>query len=878
MDDPLELIRNFIWPQAGRIVMYTYLAKLGFWSAMSMLILMSAAANAQNQYFGEFDGNWDDPFAWEGGIVPGVGESAFLVRPYFGIVPAIQPVLVNYQSATDPQLGALVIESSNWLIQSENPGFDSLTSFFEVVGGYNGPLTGLVEQVDNPAHRTSHIQSGGTNTVQSLLTIGGITGSGGRYQLSGGVLGTGGTILADSGLGEFEQTGGTHSTGAFAIGLGIGSTGSLNFEGGELDVAGSFTVGATGSGSVYHTGDATATIGGSLVLGENPGGNGEYEFDATSTMNVLGDLQVRRGEFRHLGGRIETGGDLVVETGGLYQMTTSSAFQNITGRLDVSGQFDLQRGRLDVGRELNIHAGTFDQSAGDVLANQNLRIGDTDGETANYYLRTAEAVLQVNENVYIGTNGGTGSFTHEDGLHQIGDALVLGYEATFEPLPIVLGGIGIGNYTISGEESIERGLRAARLHIGDSGMEPAAGETVSTFDQNGGDVRFDGEIVIGKGIYNLRDGTLRCNKLPEDDQLRLLYYGENALIVGGKVSGNDTTGDGFAFGLFFQTGGQNLVNGDLTIGAHDDAGGVYELSGGTLDIAGDLTTKSIGAASGSYIQLGAIAEVSGDVTNNGDFLLSRFGTMNVAGSFTNNGEATIRTGSTLTTSGDTFMNFGSLNVEGAGTNTINGPVENYSDVNIVETNVNFNGIFTNQGALVSTDSESIFDKLIVGQNGYLQGGDLDRFVIRSDFDNASQQDEVWDTRHSTLEFNGEVAHLFGLAGDDQGANFGGFEDNFAWGELSLAIGQTLTLLDGNSDLGAALYLGLLTLHDLDQLNSIFSDFNIYYDARLSGNQYLGGQTFALSGAGRLIPVAIPEPGSLLLIFLASAACLVCRKR
>ena len=183
-----------------------------------------------------------------------------------------------------------------------------------------------------------------------------------------------------------------------------------------------------------------------------------------------------------------------------------------------------------------------------------------------------------------------------------------------------------------------------------------------------------------------------------------------------------------------------------------------ELSGGTLDIAGDLTTKSIGAASGSYIQLGVIAEVSGDVTNNGDFLLSRFGTMNVAGSFTNNGEATIRTGSTLTTSGDTFMNFGSLNVEGAGTNTINGPVENYSDVNIVETNVNFNGIFTNQGALVSTDSESIFDKLIVGHNGYLQGGDLDRFVIRSDFDNASQQDEKFGIRTTRRWNSTERSH------------------------------------------------------------------------------------------------------------------------
>ena len=48
--------------------------------------------------------------------------------------------------------------------------------------------------------------------------------------------------------------------------------------------------------------------------------------------------------------------------------------------------------------------------------------------------------------------------------------------------------------------------------------------------------------------------------------------------------------------------------------------------------------------------------------------------------------------------------------------------------------------------------------------------------------------------------------------------------------------------------------------------------NIYYQPAFSGNGYLGGQTYALSGGGRLAPV--PEPGSAWLL----AGALLLRRR
>ncbi len=154
---------------------------------ITFFCLLTFPVAAQDRYFGDLDGFWDEAFSWEGGVVPSAGENAFLVRPYFGFVPAIQPLLVDFRSATDPELGTLVIESSNWLIQNELPGLDQLTSFREIIGGYDGELLGTVESVDNPSHRSSHIQNGGTNRVV-FLTIGGVPGSGGRYLLGGGFL------------------------------------------------------------------------------------------------------------------------------------------------------------------------------------------------------------------------------------------------------------------------------------------------------------------------------------------------------------------------------------------------------------------------------------------------------------------------------------------------------------------------------------------------------------------------------------------------------------------------------------------------------------------------------------------------------------------
>ncbi len=119
-----------------------------------------------------------------------------------------------------------------------------------------------------------------------------------------------------------------------------------------------------------------------------------------------------------------------------------------------------------------------------------------------------------------------------------------------------------------------------------------------------------------------------------------------------------------------------------------------------------------------------------------------------------------------------------------------------------------------------------------------------------------------------------MSHNFYLAGLDLGATANGFLDNFAWGSFSLAAGDSLYLFDGNLDTpGAALYLGLITPMNFD---FIFSDFNIYYNAMLPGNEWLAGGRYDLkNGEGWLIPFIggieppgpepVPEPSTMILL-------------
>src|SRR5262249_55672097 len=154
---------------------------------------------------------------------------------------------------------------------------------------------------------------------------------------------------------------------------------------------------------------------------------------------------------------------------------------------------------------------------------------------------------------------------------------------------------------------------------------------------------------------------------------------------------------------------------------------------------------------------------------------------------------------------------------------------------------------TNNGALISDPATTKFKNLTIGTTGFLKGGAGDVFSVSGDLVNHSTQNTLWHTEKATLAFTGSGSHAFDFVATDFGRQRSGYIDNFTLGDLSLAAGEVIDVANGGGAKPTALYVGLfdLTGHDLGELANIHSDFNIYYDAALAGNAYLGGLDYAL---------------------------------
>jgi hypothetical protein len=130
--------------------------------------------------------------------------------------------------------------------------------------------------------------------------------------------------------------------------------------------------------------------------------------------------------------------------------------------------------------------------------------------------------------------------------------------------------------------------------------------------------------------------------------------------------------------------------------------------------------------------------------------------------------------------------------------------------------------------------------------------------------------DSWETRFAELIFEGGGGHTLSYTGEDLGASYTGYQDNFAWDALRLSAGDSLTLADGDAAPGGALYVTLLDLDGgLGQIASLVGNgMSLYYDPSDAGNAYLDGQRYSLAGGGVVAPV--PEPGTGLMLGLGLA--------
>jgi len=161
---------------------------------------------------------------------------------------------------------------------------------------------------------------------------------------------------------------------------------------------------------------------------------------------------------------------------------------------------------------------------------------------------------------------------------------------------------------------------------------------------------------------------------------------------------------------------------------------------------------------------------------------------------------------------------------------------------------------------VGRAADTFFLDWIVGPGGIVVADADDRFFVRRDFLNASEQQAAWRTEAAELVFEIGPDHVLQTPGADDGPSQSGYLDNFAWGTLRLKSGQHLELQDANATPGAAQYVRRLLLEGgVAQIKDVSSDGTwLYYDPGEPANDYLAGGTYPLAGGGAIAPVA-PAP-------------------
>jgi len=217
-----------------------------------------------------------------------------------------------------------------------------------------------------------------------------------------------------------------------------------------------------------------------------------------------------------------------------------------------------------------------------------------------------------------------------------------------------------------------------------------ANEATATFNQIGGTHYVLNSLSIGDG----RDE----GGMPSNGQFNL-SGGAEMYVVGTEMIGGDGNG------TFTHIDGNHQVN-SLVLGGGPTGTGSYTLESGILYTTNEEIVGDEGI--GTFIQSGGTHRV------NGSFSIGQDGTFDYSGgSF----EAF------------TITNEGDFNLSGLGTRSIDSYVINNGNIKTTGTDVNWAGVFINNGVYESDPSDNFFETVVIDGEGSFIGGPDDRFFV-----------------------------------------------------------------------------------------------------------------------------------------------------
>ena len=613
----------------NRTALYCAVAGMG-------VVALHAKGVTTYTYTGASGGSWSVPGNWSPSGPPGLGGIA-LFHP-----SASGDSTLNFDGVlSGTGLTNLNIDpyGNGEAIFSQTIASSIMIAQTEVIGDFgDGQLLGV------------YSQSAGLNTVNTSLTLGNGNGGNGLYNLSGGTVGgsytlylgsgtgstgtfnlsSNGSLTATnvnvgySGVGYFNQSGGTHTvaTGWLYLGNQPGSVGNYALAGGTLNVLGGLEqVGYYGAGTFTQTGGVNNA--GALAVGnfQSTGASGVYNLSNGATLNITNNMSV---------------GDSGVGTVNQYSGANSinGTFGLLVGyRTGSSGTYNLSGGVLSVPNAVAYvgyqGTGTINQTGGTLnagsAASPGLFLGFYTGSSGTYNLSGTTSVLNSPGGEGIG-GAGTGVFTQTGGTNNSGNLTIGGSQAFLGP----------GTYNLNGGSLVAKNITVAAYGTFNQGTGTLQ---FDTFLQNGNATFSPAPLTVDQAVgqaatpaYTYANGGLGAydgvyvgyNRTGTFTQTGGSYsFGENTdnLIIGYNVGSSGTytlSAGGISFyqisgeyvgysgaGAFFQTGGTQSFNfSDLILGVNSTGNGTYTLSGGVLNMA-PYNNDVIGeAGSGTFNQTG----------------------------------------------------------------------------------------------------------------------------------------------------------------------------------------------------------------------------------------------------------------------------------
>jgi fibronectin-binding autotransporter adhesin len=629
-------------------------------STLALLTATPSSADTVN-WIGPDGGTWDDGNNWDSAQPPQAGQDTNLTQSTATDQTAV------FQNPAPGTLNSLVIDGTGGGLMALSHQQDALSSNSLTIGAAGkgqyaldgtGALTVsgdlvLGSQAGNESPNSKgtfnfNTQGGtatlsvsgtivvgdsgdgvfnqGAGTVSANVVIGRNVGSNGTYNLLGGGAVTptppilnDDLIVGDAGTGTFNNSGGAHTVSGNLI-LGNQATGKGTYNlsgGGTLDVVAdalgnaNLIIGNDGKGQFIHTDGSTATVAGSVVLGNNSGGAGRYRLDS-GTLNVGGELSI--------GGSDQLTTTIVGGTGHFVQNDGTVNVGNtlFVGNAGGTGTYDLHGGTLDatnggtsanpVSFVGNTSIGTFNQDGGAHITDF-LGVGTIGGGNGTYNL--SGGTVQVQGNLGIGGDTSSGLIDQTGGTVTVGGTIFMNGN----------GNANSAKYKLSGDPNTVSLTVTGNTIVGANGL---AG---SVFEQSGGTHTIGGDLNIGRssgghGTYTYNGGTLSVSGLTVVGDFGTGTFNQNAdltlaggLVVGRNFGSNGTynmkagvtlnddlvVGDA-GTGTFNNPGGTHNVTGTLILGNQSTGDGTYKLTaGGTLNVGtSDFTFVGL-AGNGTFL-------------------------------------------------------------------------------------------------------------------------------------------------------------------------------------------------------------------------------------------------------------------------------------